>query len=433
MNRLLITTVLGFVIALGASAGASYWMALNPLFQVNSQAMVSDLEAIGNVVFDTLDEVPEAQWNDKLDGIEHIDNYFIEWFDALDYPELVEHQASLLNNNRVLHSLDDGTPVLELLLNHEKLVVEIVPVEGYEKRRWLNGASTVGVVLLIGLLAAILTLAPTAARLNRLRSLAQRYQEGFFQDRNADHSADAIGDLGGSIETMADRVKVLIADNEQLVEDQRDLMRAVAHEFRAPMARMRFALEMHEDTALSREQQVLSDGLDELDHLVTEVLRYARLQRETPDLKLTNISLTESLQRAAQDVQVLRPDIDVQIETPVAHTRINVDPEQWHRAVRNLISNALKYTESVVIVRSEVDGNQVTLHVDDDGPGIAPHERRNILEPFVRLDSSRTRARGGSGLGLAIVNAVLLKHGGSLQIATSPEGGARFSAAVPIQ
>jgi signal transduction histidine kinase len=422
------------MLALTASSAASYWLALHPPFQIDSQEVTARLEAMGERVFDALRKTPESSWEDKLDTIEGVDDYYIEWFDSDDYDGAVEQQAALYAGNHVLQYLTDGTPLLEVLIGKEALVVELVPVRGYNKRFWLNGAATVLVVLIIGLLAALLTLAPTMSRLNRLRTLAQRYRDGFFTDRNTDQSADAIGELGDSIESMADRVDGLVSDNEQLVEDQRQLMRAVAHEFRAPMARMRFAQEM-QNRELSDEDHVVSEALDELDHLVTEVLRYARLQHASADLQLSSVLLLDSMKQAVGDVQVLRPEVKVQIETngayPAEKIELQVDAPQWQRALNNLISNALKYTDTSVTLRYERKQDLLLLHVDDDGPGVSQDDSAKIFEPFVRLDSSRTRTRGGSGLGLAIVKGVVLKHGGSLSVTRSPEGGARFSVAIP--
>lgn len=432
MNRLFLTTVCGFLIALALSSAVSYWLALNPLFQADSDRLVSRLEQMGDQIYAALQPLPEAQWSDALDQVTDIDNYYVTWFEAMHFEAPVEDLATLDSRKQVLSYLADGTPVLELLINREQMVVEVVPVEGYDQRYLFNGAATVLAVLLVGLLAAFLTLVPIARRLGRLQLLAQQYSVGNFAQRSIDCSADSIGKLGQSMESMADQVQQLVEDNEQLVNDQQELMRAVAHEFRAPMARMRFALEMHDDIGVpDQNQQEISTALEELDGLVTEVLRYARLQRSAPALTTSQVDLHDLVRQSAISVQALRPQVSVQCELPLTHLSLAVDAVQFQRALRNLISNALKYTASQVVVRVEVEPHWLWIHVDDDGPGIEPAQRKRILTPFVRLDSSRTRARGGTGLGLAIANGVMLKHGGELRISDSPEGGARFTMLLP--
>jgi len=79
------------------------------------------------------------------------------------------------------------------------------------------------------------------------------------------------------------------------------------------------------------------------------------------------------------------------------------------------------------MVTLEQQHEQYLIHVDDNGPGIPDADRERVFEPFVRLDSSRSRESGGYGLGLAIVKRVLDSHHGSVSITTSSLGGSRFT------
>jgi len=101
------------------------------------------------------------------------------------------------------------------------------------------------------------------------------------------------------------------------------------------------------------------------------------------------------------------------------------------RIVANLIDNALKYG-----VRASVglasDGTTATLTIDDNGPGIPPDQRELLLEPFVRLETSRNRRTGGAGLGLAVVRSLVEAHGGAVAITDAPTGGARVMVRLPL-
>lgn len=74
----------------------------------------------------------------------------------------------------------------------------------------------------------------------------------------------------------------------------------------------------------------------------------------------------------------------------------------------------------------------MTLHVDDDGPGVAPHDREQIFRPFYRTDEARDRASGGTGLGLAIVDTVIQQHHGHVKAEESPLGGLRLTIWLPL-
>jgi signal transduction histidine kinase len=101
------------------------------------------------------------------------------------------------------------------------------------------------------------------------------------------------------------------------------------------------------------------------------------------------------------------------------------------RVVANLVDNAIKYGGSAHL-RSMIVDKDFLLTVDDEGAGIPPEHRQAMLEPFSRLETSRSRGTGGAGLGLAIARSLVEAHGGALSIQQAPSGGARISVRVPL-
>jgi signal transduction histidine kinase len=101
------------------------------------------------------------------------------------------------------------------------------------------------------------------------------------------------------------------------------------------------------------------------------------------------------------------------------------------RIFANLIDNAVKYGGGAHLVLT-VEGAWLQLVIDDPGPGIPPEQRDVILEPFVRLETSRARKTGGAGLGLAVARSLTEAHGGRLQIDQAPGGGARVVVRLPL-
>ena len=101
------------------------------------------------------------------------------------------------------------------------------------------------------------------------------------------------------------------------------------------------------------------------------------------------------------------------------------------RVVANLADNAIKYGGSAHL-RSMIIGKDFLLTVDDEGAGIPPEHRQAMLEPFSRLETSRSRGTGGAGLGLAIARGLTEAHGGALSIQQAPSGGARISVRLPL-
>ncbi len=110
---------------------------------------------------------------------------------------------------------------------------------------------------------------------------------------------------------------------------------------------------------------------------------------------------------------------------------LKVRPLAIKRCLGNLISNAQKFGRSV-LVQATRENRFIIVHVDDDGPGIAPEHREDVFRPFLRLDEARNQDQGGSGLGLAIARDIARSHGGDITLASSPLGGLRATVRVPV-
>ena len=94
--------------------------------------------------------------------------------------------------------------------------------------------------------------------------------------------------------------------------------------------------------------------------------------------------------------------------------------------------NALRYSHHKIAVTFSCDNQGITIHVDDDGPGVAPEDREQIFRPFYRTDEARDRESGGTGLGLAIVETVVEQHNGWVKAEDSPLGGLRLTLWLPL-
>jgi signal transduction histidine kinase len=166
--------------------------------------------------------------------------------------------------------------------------------------------------------------------------------------------------------------------------------------------------------------QVLVDDLLLLARADEQGLRRARLPVDLDDLVFAE---------AAR----LRGQATVTVDTSaVSPVRVDGDAPGLTRMLRNLVDNAARHAAGrVSLALSEQDGHAV-IHVDDDGPGIPPPDRRRVFDRFVRLDESRSRAAGGSGLGLAIAAEIAAAHGGDVEAAEAPLHGARFTVRLPL-
>jgi signal transduction histidine kinase len=161
---------------------------------------------------------------------------------------------------------------------------------------------------------------------------------------------------------------------------------------------------------------MLSD-LDQMKAMVEAVLVYLRDGRSQESM--TKIDLATSLQTIADQFadQFAPLGHDVRYAGP-DHAAIMARPDALHRAIANLVDNAVRYGGGKALIRLAVAPAAVTITIEDDGPGIPEADTATMLEPFMRGEAARTMDSSiGFGLGLSIARAVIEAHGGSLTLA----------------
>jgi two-component system sensor histidine kinase RstB len=283
--------------------------------------------------------------------------------------------------------------------------------------------SLIGVIFAIALWFWI---RPIWRDLETLRQTALDLGDGHFDARSPAARTQLFAPLSDTMNSMADRIRQLLATH-------RELSCGISHELRTPIARMRFALEMLSETAEREERErlwaMMEADLDELDQLIDTSLTYARFEREAPQPHFSSVQFADWLTDEVDSVRLLGRQLDVVVDTEKLPENLFVDLDRkaMPYALRNLLRNAFKYASKRISVNAELVGENMLIHVDDDGIGIPPEEREHIFSAFTRLDRSRDRSTGGYGLGLAIARRVLELHGGTAIADASPLGGARFT------
>src|SRR5690606_26352764 len=265
-------------------------------------------------------------------------------------------------------------------------------------------------------------------RLQALESAAAHLASGRLDARAPTQGADSVGRLASTFNAMA-------AQLQRLLSVQREMVRAVSHELRTPVARLRFGLEMIGDAHSDEARRKYMDGMDgdiqELDKLVDEMLVYARLEQGSPELNYQRVDLRALLDQVMDELAPLRPAIRVERgqcrDAPDGGALVEAEPRYLHRALQNLLSNAMRHAESRVRLSYQIGHKRCRIDVEDDGPGVPEEAWERVFTPFLRLDDSRTRASGGHGLGLSIVRRIIYWHAGRAHVGRSTGlGGAQF-------
>lgn len=232
------------------------------------------------------------------------------------------------------------------------------------------------------------------------------------------------------IAPIAERFLQMSQQIRSLLNLQREMTHAVSHELRTPIARLSFALEMASQLP-EQEKQLMLQDVRELQQLVDEILDYARLEAGQLPLQWQQVDLAELLLSLQEKLSPL-PGAPIQLQLPPT-VQLYGDGHYLERALQNLLVNAKKYAKQHIIVSVTQQQQYWQLKVEDDGPGVAPALREDIMKPFFRVEASRNKDSGGFGLGLAIVQRVAHWHQGSISVGASTLGGACFELRLPLR
>lgn len=259
--------------------------------------------------------------------------------------------------------------------------------------------------------------------LERLESSALRIAEGDLSVRTHIAGEHAIGrQLGEAFNIMAERV-------ERMVRSGKELTANISHELRSPLARIRIAGECLND-ALERGNpgdaqemlQAMWEDIEEADRMIGRILEFAKVDLCEPLITSGDVVPAEVIKGLAKTLAPLARSKQVQLTLDLDPGLHVCGDEEWLRAAfKNLLENALRYTEAggavVATVRSAPDG--VLVEVTNSFPPVGPEELEAIFKPFYRGQTGNTE---GTGLGLAIVEKIVALHHGRLGARNVPEG-----------
>jgi two-component system osmolarity sensor histidine kinase EnvZ len=272
---------------------------------------------------------------------------------------------------------------------------------------WMGGSSFV----LLGI--AILFLRNQIRPILRLSEAAEALGKGReieFRPRGAREVRQA----GHAFLEMKRRI-------ERSMEQRTTMLNGVSHDLRTILTRFKLSLLFLDQTP---EVEDLKRDVDEMSRMLEGYLAFARgdagEQAVETDLRVLLQELQSDAERQGHGLV-----LDI-VGDPI----VTVRPDAFRRLLYNLVANAARHGD-----RIEISANHETrwlvLHVDDDGPGIAPEMREEVFKPFVRLDEARNQDEGGSGLGLAIARDIARSHGGDITLSESPLGGLRATVRLP--
>ncbi len=273
---------------------------------------------------------------------------------------------------------------------------------------WLLGS-----ILIVSILIAPFIIMHTRS-IRRIARAAGRFGRGLDAPGFVPTGSKEIREAAASMITMKERL-------DRYNRTRTDMLNAVSHDLKAPLTRMRLAVETN--TATSDD---LIRDIDRMTEMVNGYLAFAR--GEAPEIEQAT-ELPPMLTRIARDAA---PDKKIVTDFPDAPIQFYARPMALARAFSNIIENAARYANEQIKITEHDTADTVEVIIEDDGPGIPDDRKRDAMRPFVRLDDARGTDTGGTGLGLSIAQTAIENHGGQMFLENSELGGLRVRIVLPI-
>lgn len=209
---------------------------------------------------------------------------------------------------------------------------------------------------------------------------------------------DELGELATSITEMSTKIGNSIKSKEQLLLD-------VSHELRTPLTRIKLGLEVDSP------KEKINEDVTEMEKMIQSLLENYRSESTYDTLKPVKTDIVQLIEETCDEYDDANR---IKYSKPSGEYILNIDPDRIQVVLRNIIDNALKYSNDDVMINIKNARGTVDVIVKDNGVGIPDEDIKYIFEPFYRSDRSRSRKTGGFGLGLSISKKIMDAHKASI-------------------
>lgn len=277
-----------------------------------------------------------------------------------------------------------------------------------------------------------------AQRVSALHQSAAAIATGDLTARVPVVGDDELAALARTFNHMADQLAAGAVERERQEHSRRELVAAISHDLRTPLASLHVMTEaladrvVDDEATTARYYDTMRTQIGQLTRLIEDLFSLSRLDAGADEMDVQPISPGQLVADVLAGHSPQAQAKDVHLEQDVAPDvgRVLAAPQQITRVFDNLLANALRHTPPGGMIRVGVaaaEPGMVRFTVADTGEGIAPSDLGRVFERFYRGEKSRSRASGGAGLGLAIARGIVEAHGGAITIASTQGQGTEVS------
>ena len=269
--------------------------------------------------------------------------------------------------------------------------------------------------------------------ISQMINTVEKIEEGKFEEKITNCGSLELKSLAKAINSLSSRLGYLEKVRKQSVSD-------ISHEMRTPLTNLKNYLRALNDGVISWNEETLIELEEEVNRLINLTERFEELteaERKANNIEPAKTDITEIFREMKRRFapRAERKDISLKFEMGLHVSSWELDDDALRTILNNLLTNALKYSETggKVSIRAGKEKEYLKFSVKDSGIGIPAEEQKLIFERFYRTDKSRSQDTGGSGLGLAIVRELVNAMQGSIEIESEEGRGTEIIIFLPAQ
>ena len=274
--------------------------------------------------------------------------------------------------------------------------------------------------------------------IDKLVNAVRKMEQGEFEPVEI-NTGDDLEVLGRAFNSMGREVSRVIKELKELDEAKTQFLSITSHELRTPLTPIKSQLQLLLKGYLGKlndkqikSLQMIERNTDRLNRLLQELLEISRIQSGRLKLSPSKENLSEIIKNTLDFLKPYIEEKGLTLRSNLEDVEIEFDKDKITQVIQNLITNAIKFTDSGEIeVNLKRYGDGAMVSVKDTGVGMSEEEQKNVFKPFFQADSWRSRKTGGVGLGLAISKGIIEAHGGKMWCESKPNKGSTFYFVLP--
>ena len=312
------------------------------------------------------------------------------WFNTIAYKEVIDLRIKF----------KDG--VLQIFFPKERITSSSARIFAL----WI----TLPAVLLIFI--AIIFLRNQTRPIVNLAKAAERFGKGEYIEGFRPSGALEIRQAAYEFDRMRKRIT-------RHLNQRSEMLSGISHDLRTPLTRLKLQLSFLKDKQISKK---MTEDIDDMEKMLNDYLQFSSSQ-------INEKNESFEIDRLLKEIISRYENKNIHLLTN-GGINFNGRLNSIKRCITNILNNAISYGKEVSVALKKTKNN-IVIFIDDDGPGIPPEERENVLKPFYRIDESRSQNKSGVGLGLSIASDIIRSHGGDIFLDTSPKQGLRVKISLP--